>query len=168
MGNRVEEKELCKVAEFVFVYDKDNLWISLEFLGKNKIMENKFRESISNTREIHDLCVKICAGIDKIVNISSNKNIIINIIKSFNNESNKMPIYTMSWGTITEYDENNEVVECSANVFTKIDNGALSYLQKNNEYARLYNYLIENCNDFTLLGSELYYIAKECYDKVMN
>ncbi|WP_294132012.1 hypothetical protein [uncultured Clostridium sp.] len=74
----------------------------------------------------------------------------------------------MSWGTITEYDENNEVVECSANVFTKIDNGALSYLQKNNEYARLYNYLIENCNDFTLLGSELYYIAKECYDKVMN
>ena len=97
MGNRVEEKELCKVAEFVFVYDKDKLWISLEFLGKNKIMENKFRESISNTREIHDLCVKICAGIDKIVNISSNKNIIINIIKSFNNESNKMPIYTMSW-----------------------------------------------------------------------
>ena len=140
MRNRVEEKELCKVAEFVFVYDKDNLWISLEFLGKNKIMENKFRESISNTREI----------------------------KSFNNESNKMPIYTMSWGTITEYDENNEVVECSANVFTKIDNGALSYLQRNNEYARLYNYLIENCNDFTLLGSELYYIAKECYDKVMN
>ena len=37
MRNRVEEKELCKVAEFVFVYDKDNLWISLEFLGKNKI-----------------------------------------------------------------------------------------------------------------------------------
>lgn len=165
MGSRVEEKELCKVVEFVLVYDDNNIWISLECLSPNKMVEQEFRKAISNIEEVKNLCIKICKGIDKILNINENRDTIINIIKAFNSEAKKMPIYTISLGTITEYDENNIIIEHSNNIFTDINKGALSYIQKNNEYIRLYNYLTENCNDFTDLGSELYYIVREYYEK---
>lgn len=160
---REEIETLTEIIEFNFCYDKDKLWISILSLSKNKMIEKEFKRIIQQDRDLNRLCAKICEEIDNIFNIEKNKNIIINIIKSINKNKNKntLSIITVYWALRKDYDENNNLIDSYPIILAQVDDIGLKYIQYNNEYLRLCNYVENNGQDLIDLGSRLYYIVKD-------
>lgn len=161
MAIREEIETITEVIEFNFCYDKDKLWISILSLAKNKIVENKFKRIIQQDTNLNKLCCNICKEIDDIFNIEKNKNTIINIIKAVDKNKNTLPIITVYWALRKEYDNNNTMINSYPIIMAQAEEKGLKYIQGNNEYSKLCNYVENNGQDFINLGSELYYIVKD-------
>lgn len=160
MGTRYEDENIIEVIEFAFCYDKDKLWISIQSLVKNIIVEKAFKKAIQE-KELNDLCSKICKDIDDIFDIEKNKKSIINIIRAINKEVKKLPVITVYWALRKEFDEENNLLDSYPIGIAMVEERGIKYISNNNEYLRLNNYVNNNIQDFLLLVGELYYTVKK-------
>lgn len=165
--NRRERTGKVGLAEFILRYTDNKVNLSIESLAKNESVNRKFAHFLQN-EEANILCNKICSEIDRIIDIDNNKNTLINLIKSMSTIDKKIPLYTLYMEHYTDYNGRNEEIDSDVEIIVMIEDMGLKYLQNNNEFNRMINYMKQNLDDFVKLGSILYLAVNESYDEYID
>lgn len=144
------------MVEFVFRCTNKKVWISIESLSDNKIVDDVLK-SILKTGQANELCIEICKALDDIYDIDSNKIKLINVINALSKKEKKITIVTLYSITEVVFDKKeNEFIHKKMIGFGS--NGLeLRYIQNNNEYDRVNEYLIECKSTILKLANIIYY-----------
>ena len=159
----LKDKVVAEMIEFVIRYHENNVWISIESISPNKILENAFRVELRK-KEVNKICADICEYLNAIFDIENNKNRLINIINDTNKEDKKLSLIKISM-TIHE---NSDKTELKPQSVIEVNKTQLPYLDTNNEFSRLVNYVHNNKQKLVDLSSILYWAVKQAYYEYQN
>lgn len=162
MKVKQETKVEAEMVEFVIRHSDNKVWISIESMVKNKVIENAFKIELRK-EEVSKVCANICEEIDAIFDIDRNKKQLINIINTTSKGEKKLSLMTISMASYREFDEFGNETKCEPQIVIEANKTQLPYFDVNNEFSRLVNYIYDNKQKLVELGSILYFAGNEAY-----
>lgn len=162
MGQIVVRDLQNPMVEFILRCTDNKIWISIESLATNKLIENRFKDVI-NDGEANKLCKDICREIEKIFNINTNRTKMINLINAINKKERKLTLITLYMFTNVIFDDAKGQFIHKSELGVETNDIELQYIENNNEYAIFLEYLNENRNKIFKLANILYYSAEKYY-----
>lgn len=166
---KVKEKTkiVSEMIEFVIRCHDNKVWISIESMSPNKMVENAFRVELRK-KEVNKICTDICEELDTIFDIEKNKNRLINIINFTNTEEKKLSLMKISMVSYSGLDTFGNEINFDPQAVIEVNKTQLPYLDVNNEFSRLVNYIHDNKQKLVGLASILYWAIRDSYYEYQN
>ena len=153
-----------EMIEFAIRHADNRLWISIECMIANKVVENAFKVELRK-KEIMKVCNNICEEIDSIFDINKNRDMLIDIINTTSKGEKKLGLITFSMVSYKGVDRSGNRIESEPQILIKANKTQLHYFYINNEFSRLVNYIYDNKQKLMDLGSALYWAGNEAYHR---
>ncbi len=162
MKAKQETKVEAEMIEFVIRCSDKDVWISIESMVANKVIENAFKVELRK-KEVSKICSNICEELNSIFDIKNNKRALMNIINATSRSERKLSLMTLSLASYREFDVFGNEINVEPQILIEPNRTQLPYLDINNEFSKLINYIYDNKEKLINLASILYWSSTDAY-----
>ncbi|WP_195989299.1 hypothetical protein [Clostridium sp. D53t1_180928_C8] len=162
MKGKQKTKVEAEMIEFVIRCSDNEIWISIESMVVNKIIENAFKAELRK-KEVSKICSNICEELNSIFDIRNNKRSLMNIINATSMSERKLSLMTLSLASYREFDVFGNEIKVEPQILIEPNRTQLPYLEINNEFSKLVNYIYDNKKKLINFASILYWASTDAY-----